>query len=78
MFTGRIWLFYNITFIPETSILVIFCRLCPYFNGKHHLEEIMYYENVRRSQLLTLLDKFRGVLVTCQHEDPGTSCWTAI
>ena len=52
------------------------CRLCPYFNGKHHLEEIMYYENVSRSGLVTLLDKFRRVLVTCEHEDPGTSCWT--
>ena len=52
-------------------------RLCPYFNGRHHLEEIMYYENVRRSELLTLLDKFRRVLMTCEHEDPGTSCWSS-
>lgn len=36
----------------------------------------MYYENVRRSQLLTLLDKFREILVTCQHEDPGIAYWT--
>ena len=54
-----------------------FCcfRLCPYFNGKHHIEEIMYYENVRRSQLLTLLDKFRDVLVMCQHQDSGILCY---
>ena len=46
-------------------------RLCKYFDGQHHLEEIMYYENIPRSQLLILLDKFRSVLVTCQHQDSG-------
>jgi len=55
--------------------LKLFTRLCPYFTGRHHLEEIMYYENVRRSQLLTLLDKFRTVLITTQHEDPALCCW---
>jgi hypothetical protein len=54
-----------------------FCRLCPYFDGRHHLEEIMYYENVRHSQLLTLLDKFRSVLITCIHEDEVTSFWNS-
>ncbi|KAI0217016.1 GATOR complex protein NPRL3 [Lamellibrachia satsuma] len=53
----------------------LFVRLCPYFNGQHHLEEIMYYENVRRSQLLTLLDKFRDMLILCQHEDVGITTW---
>ncbi|CAN8002936.1 unnamed protein product [Ixodes hexagonus] len=48
----------------------LFVRLCPMFRGKHHLEEIMYEENVRRSHLLALLDKFREVLFTVQHEDP--------
>ncbi|XP_077865259.1 GATOR1 complex protein NPRL3-like [Saccoglossus kowalevskii] len=52
--------------------LKLFARLCPYFRGKHHLEEIMYYENLRRSQLLTLLDKFRDVLITCSHQDAAT------
>eukprot|EP00117_Sycon_ciliatum_P036630 scpid69827/ scgid0460/ Nitrogen permease regulator 3-like protein; Alpha-globin regulatory element-containing gene protein len=49
--------------------LELFARLCPYFRGKQHLEEMMYYENVTRSQLLTLLDKYSGVLVTVVHED---------
>ena len=35
----------------------------------------MYAENIRRSQLLTVLDKFRDVLITSQHEDPGISAW---
>ncbi|XP_019721871.1 GATOR1 complex protein NPRL3 [Hippocampus comes] len=46
------------------------CRLLHYFRGHHHLEEIMYNENMRRSQLKTLLDKFRSVLVVTNHEDP--------
>lgn len=49
----------------------LFLRLCPRFRGQHHLEEIMYCENVRRSHLLALLDKFRDVLFTVQHEDPA-------
>lgn len=46
---------------------------CGYLRGLHHLEEIMYLENLRRSQLLQLLDKFRDVLVTCETEDPALS-----
>lgn len=30
----------------------------------------MYNENMRRSQLKTLFDKFRSVLVVTNHEDP--------
>lgn len=47
----------------------LFAKLCPYFDGHHHIEDIMYYENLRRSQILTLIDKFRDVLITCQYED---------
>jgi len=53
--------------------LELFARLCIYFRGKDHLEEIMYRENVRRSQLLHLLDKFRSVLITFEHEDSACS-----
>ncbi|XP_064477969.1 GATOR1 complex protein NPRL3-like [Ornithodoros turicata] len=51
----------------------LFLRLCPRFRGQHHMEEIMYYENVKRSHLLALLDKFRDVLLTVQHQDPSIS-----
>lgn len=50
--------------------LRLFARLLHYFRGRHHLEEIMYNENMRRSQLKTLFDKFRSVLVITNHEDP--------
>lgn len=42
-----------------------------YFKGQHHLESIMYFENLRRSQLLQLLDKFRDVLIIYETEDPS-------
>ncbi|CAB4043346.1 Hypothetical predicted protein [Paramuricea clavata] len=58
--------------ISDPDDLKLFTRLCRYFSGNHHLEEIMYYENLRRNQLLTLLEKFRKVLFICQHEDPAT------
>ena len=45
--------------------LLAFIRLKKYFNGSHHLEEIMYLEDMTRSELLTLLDKYSSVLVTC-------------
>lgn len=47
----------------------LFAKLCPYFDGHHHIEDIMYYENLRRSQILTLIDKFRDVLLVFQYED---------
>ena len=52
----------------------MFATLCRYFRGRHHLEvrgggvtawlqEIMYHENIRRSALLQLVDKFRELLI---------------
>ncbi|CAL1549088.1 unnamed protein product [Lymnaea stagnalis] len=34
---------------------------------------MMFYENLNRSQLVALLDKFKEVLILCSHEDPATS-----
>uniref|UniRef100_A0A8C6TB98 GATOR complex protein NPRL3 n=1 Tax=Neogobius melanostomus TaxID=47308 RepID=A0A8C6TB98_9GOBI len=57
--------------IPAAQTQRIYeCLLLHYFRGHHHLEEIMYNENMRRSQLKTLFDKFRSVLVVTNHEDP--------
>lgn len=58
--------------IPSDDIMLLekLCRV-GYFDGSHHLEEIMYLENIRRSQLLQILDKFRDILITLEHEDPA-------
>ncbi|KAM4698287.1 GATOR1 complex protein NPRL3 isoform 4-T5 [Rhinophrynus dorsalis] len=58
--------------------LKMFARLLHYFRGRHHLEEIMYNENMRRSQLLMLFDKFRSVLVVTNHEDPVISVFQSV
>ena len=55
--------------------LRLFVRLAPYFNGKYHLEEIMYHENVRRSHLLQLIDKFRDVVIRHEHEDTNVTLY---
>ncbi|XP_029014713.1 GATOR complex protein NPRL3 isoform X2 [Betta splendens] len=60
----------NIPAAQNPEDLRLFARLLHYFRGHHHLEEIMYNENMRRSQLKTLFDKFRSVLVVTNHEDP--------
>jgi hypothetical protein len=52
-----------------------FLSLCRYFRGRHHLEEVMYHENIRRSVLLQLIDKFRDILVKAEHEDPAVSMY---
>lgn len=51
----------------------LFLRMSKYFRGDHHLEDIMFYENVTRSELLMLIDKFRSILITVQHEDTAIS-----
>jgi len=59
--------------IPASSNLddlARFISLCRYFRGFHHLEEIMYLENMRRATLLNLVDKFRDLLIKSEHEDP--------
>ncbi|EFA09890.1 Nitrogen permease regulator 3-like protein [Tribolium castaneum] len=71
----------NIFKIPATNNpedLRLFARLCRkgYFHGNHHIEEIMYLENLRRSQLLQLLDKFRDVLITYETEDPAIAMFS--
>lgn len=63
----------NIAASQNYDDLRLFARLCPYFNGRHHLEDIMYYANVRRSALLALIDKFRDILFTAQYEDEAVA-----
>jgi hypothetical protein len=56
--------------IDDLKLLI---RLMPYFNGKHHIEDIMFLENLERSQVLILCDKFREILFTCHYEDVAVS-----
>lgn len=56
--------------VEDLTLMVKLYQL-GYFKGEHHLEEIMYNENLRRSQLLQLLDKFRDILIIYETEDPA-------
>ncbi|KAM9304720.1 GATOR1 complex protein NPRL3 [Gastrophryne carolinensis] len=68
----------NVPAAQNPEDLKMFARLLHYFRGRHHLEEIMYNENMRRSQLLMLFDKFRSVLVVTNHEDPVISVFQSV
>ena len=57
----------------EMILVSLHCRLSKYFHGDHHLEGIMLMENIPRSHLLTLIDKFSEVLVTCTLPEHSTT-----
>lgn len=49
-------------------VFTLFKRLCVYFHGQYHLEEIMWRENVSRSELRTVLSTYQDIIVCCLHE----------
>lgn len=49
-------------------VYTLFKRLCVYFHGQYHLEEIMWRENVSRSELRTVLSTYQDIIVCCLHE----------
>lgn len=55
--------------------LRFFARVAPYFTGRYHVEDIMYHEDIRRAQLMTVVDKFRQVLVKQEAEDPAITAY---
>ncbi|XP_060804161.1 GATOR complex protein NPRL3 [Amyelois transitella] len=65
----------NIPASKQTDDLLLLAQLHKkgYFRGEQHLEEIMFMENVSRSQLMQLLDKFKDVLITFETEDPAVA-----
>ena len=58
---------------PEDFHLLIRLLKQGYLQGTSHLEEIMYLENIRRSQLVQLIEKFQDIIVTCECEDPAVA-----
>ena len=51
----------------DSPVYKLFQKLCPYFRGRMHIEEIMWRENVSRDDLGTVLEIFRDVLVKSLH-----------
>ena len=52
-----------------------FAQVAVFMNGKYHIEEIMYHQNLRRAQLLQIIDKFRSIIVRHEHEDPALTMY---
>lgn len=55
------------------NMLILSRRLCKYFDGTHHLEEIMLNENMTRTDLLNIIDRHLPMLYTMQAPDAATS-----
>lgn len=53
------------TIATTNSVFALFKRLCIYFNGQHHFEEIMWRENISRSELRTVLSTYQDIIVCC-------------
>ncbi|EFA86403.1 UPF0171 family protein [Heterostelium album PN500] len=53
----------------STKSYLLFKRLVPYFRGQHHLEEIMWRENISREDLNKILKKYKSVLIQVTHEE---------
>ena len=53
----------------DTPVFKLFKRLCPYFHGKHHIEEIMWREKVSRKAIFSVLANYGDVLVTVKQPE---------
>ena len=49
-------------FTDELGHPVQLNSLQPKSSSRYHVEDIMYHENIRRAQLMTIVDKFRQVM----------------
>lgn len=66
----------SVSAAKDAQSLALFCRLFPYFNGRHHVEEMMHAENLTRLQVHRLLEQFAGVLTTCSKTDHISNCFS--
>ncbi|KAI9916882.1 hypothetical protein PsorP6_016980 [Peronosclerospora sorghi] len=49
-------------------VFTLFKRLCVYFHGEHHIEEIMWRENISRGELRTVMSTYQDIIICCLHE----------
>lgn len=59
----------------DKNELAKFAPVAVYMNGKYHIEEIMYHTDLRRAQLLQIIDKFRNIIVRHEHEDSALTMY---
>ena len=51
----------------DQHIIRLYERLKSYFDGKHHIQEMMWRESISRDELARVLQRYRHVLVTVTH-----------
>eukprot|EP00474_Spongospora_subterranea_P000457 CRZ00915.1 hypothetical protein [Spongospora subterranea] len=54
--------------VKNSKLKKLFYRLSPYFDGEHHIEEIMWSENVSRQEIGLVLSEYSDVVSTYFHE----------
>ena len=52
----------------NAQVQKLFEKLCVYFRGKHHLEEIMWRENISRNEICVVLSVFKDITLSVLHE----------
>eukprot|EP01119_Soliformovum_irregulare_P012227 TRINITY_DN3164_c0_g2_i2.p1 TRINITY_DN3164_c0_g2~~TRINITY_DN3164_c0_g2_i2.p1 ORF type:complete len:528 (+),score=130.53 TRINITY_DN3164_c0_g2_i2:106-1689(+) len=56
--------------LDQGEVFLLLKRLCPYFRGKHHVEEIMSRENITREVLFQVVGKYPHILTVCYLQGP--------
>eukprot|EP01127_Copromyxa_protea_P015892 TRINITY_DN4641_c0_g1_i1.p1 TRINITY_DN4641_c0_g1~~TRINITY_DN4641_c0_g1_i1.p1 ORF type:complete len:504 (+),score=93.39 TRINITY_DN4641_c0_g1_i1:1096-2607(+) len=51
-------------FNDGSQTFLVFKKLCRFFRGYHHYEEIMWRENIKREVLMDIIERYSEVLVT--------------
>ena len=49
------------------QVALNFRKLCPYFRGKHTLEEMMFQTQLKREEVRLVLSNYDEILVECTH-----------
>ena len=52
-------------------MIFIWNRIVKYLNGQYHLEEIASLENMTRSHVSTVIEKFQSIVNRALHQDPN-------
>ena len=58
----------NNSYESSLQLFNLFKKLLPYFDGKHHMQEIMWAENVTRKEINTLLSVYSESITKVIHE----------
>ncbi|KAF6030908.1 hypothetical protein EB796_010794 [Bugula neritina] len=64
--------------VADTNSVAAFSDLIKYFDGTRHIEDIMYFQDINRCQVATIVDRFLPMLYKIQLADPATSYYAKV